>query len=93
MLDDITEVESIEDEKELSVNHLCERNLAKGRTVMLPHTLLQTHVAGKRCGQTGRRDSFQDVGGREELLCYFLCLRRSIRPETMSQPITFSTVT
>jgi len=54
-------------------------------------TNTHTHVAGKRCGR--QEETVFKTWGREELLCYFLRLRRSIRPKTMSQPITFNTVT
>lgn len=43
-------------------------------------------------GGRGTENLVQHVG-EEELFCCFLCLRRSIRPRTMSQPITFNPVT
>lgn len=57
---------------------------ARGRTATLKHTL--TEGCGRQEGETASKM-------RGELLCCFLRLKRSIRPKTKSQPITFITAT
>lgn len=54
----------------------------------LTHT--NTHTDIEKCG---RQEGETVPKMRGELLGYFLHLRRSIKPKTMSQPITFITVT